>query len=90
MTEMSAEYQAQMYLGVEKLRALESHGLAVVDARRLEALEKVSKASIAWVKSRFTSHLWTKEQMNKHKEKRREFERHLIAKVNELEAIDKP
>ena len=45
MTEMSAEYRAQMYLGVEKLRALESHGLAVVDARRLGALERLERAA---------------------------------------------
>ena len=77
-------------LTAQQLFKLERNGLIVVDARRLEALEKVAKASIAWVKSRFTSRMWSKVQLEEHKKKRREWERHLIAKVNELEAIDKP
>ena len=42
MNEMNAEYRARMYLGCEKLRALQSHDLAVVDARRLETLERIA------------------------------------------------
>lgn len=77
-------------LSGSKVRILKDAELTVVDKARLEALEKVAKrASVfvrRWSRDR-TQRMYSQEQIGVYKKQCAEWERELLAAVNELEAM---